>query len=50
MPSKSVLEQKQAYVADLAEKLKNAAACIFTCGILFSCGFHFIVRFIFLNL
>ena len=25
MPSKSVLEQKQAYVADLAEKLKNAA-------------------------
>ena len=25
MPSKSVLEQKQEYVADLAEKLKNAA-------------------------
>ncbi|MFR0871127.1 MAG: 50S ribosomal protein L10 [Oscillospiraceae bacterium] len=25
MPSKSVLEQKQAYVADLAEKLRNAA-------------------------
>ena len=25
MPSKSVLEQKQAYVADLAEKLKKAA-------------------------